>query len=294
MIKYTYLILIFICVSCVKEFDLENSKNNSILTVEGVISNDTSISYIRLSYCSTRLHQQGSAFNENYTFINDAIVIVSDDAGNIDTLKPAPEFIYYSDSNYTTNEKYQKGYYFLTSVKPQPLHTYYLTILNQGKQYHSQCYMPALPQIDSVSFSYNQGETGKSDYYIPHIYFQDNPNEQNYYLFSTGESYGFVWLTSILNDDLINGTYVNGLDIFHGQSNISWRNGYLSSDMPYWIEIHSLTKEAYLYYDALIREFKNDGGTYKPSPASPVSNIDNGALGFFRASTVVIFKGDIH
>lgn len=62
----------------------------------------------------------------------------------------------------------------------------------------------------------------------------------------------------------------------------------------YFIEMHSLTKEAYEYYKALIQQFRTDGGGYSPSPASPPTNLDNGALGFFRASAVnrVDFKRD--
>ena len=63
----------------------------------------------------------------------------------------------------------------------------------------------------------------------------------------------------------------------------------------YFIEMHSLTKEGYDYYKVLIQMFKTDGGGYSPSPASPPTNMDNGALGFFRASAVnrVDFKAQL-
>ena len=73
---------------------------------------------------------------------------------------------------------------------------------------------------------------------------------------------------------------------------------YVSEDgnlyWDYFIEMHSITKEAYDYYKALIQQFKTDGGGYSPSPASPPTNLDNGALGFFRASAVnrVDFKAE--
>ena len=54
----------------------------------------------------------------------------------------------------------------------------------------------------------------------------------------------------------------------------------------HWVSLFSLTYEAYLYYKALLSQFENDGGTFKPSPASPPSNISNGALGIFRASAL--------
>jgi hypothetical protein len=53
--------------------------------------------------------------------------------------------------------------------------------------------MPALPVVDSVSFQYTQGETGKSDYYVPRLYFRDTPGVKNYYLFNTANSMAEVW-----------------------------------------------------------------------------------------------------
>jgi len=54
----------------------------------------------------------------------------------------------------------------------------------------------------------------------------------------------------------------------------------------YLIEMHSLTKEGYDYYKALLQQFVADGGVYSPSPATPPGNINNGALGFFKTSSV--------
>ncbi len=99
-----------------------------------------------------------------------------------------------------------------------------------------------------------------------------------------------VWPYSILSDEYLK-EYVNGLDVCKGIAPDYWMNGYpyvsdgrLMDD--YFIEMHSLTKEAYEYYKALIQQFRTDGGAYSPSPASPPTNLDNGALGFFRASAV--------
>jgi hypothetical protein len=78
--------------------------------------------------------------------------------------------------------------------------------------------------------------------------------------------------------------------MFFRANKIYWLNGYFKGG-PYYITMQSLTSEAYNYYTVLMNQFKTDGGTYKPTPASPVSNISNGALGFFRASSTTVFKG---
>ena len=55
--------------------------------------------------------------------------------------------------------------------------------------------------------------------------------------------------------------------------------------------MNSLTAEAFRFYEALINQFKDDGGVFKPSPASPPTNISGDALGFFGASALSEIKG---
>jgi len=81
------------------------------------------------------------------------------------------------------------------------------------------------------------------------------------------------------------------LDVFKGETAEWWINSYPRLDDEYRIRMYSITEEGYNYYKALIAQFKNDGGTYSPAPASPPTNIDNGGLGFFRASAVNVIRG---
>ena len=144
--------------------------------------------------------------------------------------------------------------------------------------------MPSVPSIDSVHFVFTKGDIGKGDYYIPLIYFEQLKNEHNYYLFVT-QGNNRVWPYSILNGAYLK-EYVNGLDVFKGESVDYWMTAYPDITNDYFIEMHSLTEEAYQFYKALLQQFRNDGGMYSPSPGSPLGNIDNGALGFFKVSAV--------
>jgi len=81
------------------------------------------------------------------------------------------------------------------------------------------------------------------------------------------------------------------LAVFKGETAEWWINSYPRLDDEYRIRMYSITEEGYNYYKALIAQFKNDGGTYSPAPASPPTNIDNGGLGFFRASAVNVIRG---
>lgn len=300
-------ILLFFCTaitSCVDNYDVSVKSDGTRLVVNGAITNLKAPYKITLTKSLSQMSFDANESSAKAEAITDANVYITDLNESVtDTLAKywskkrfMPEnaeelFIHPSDS------VYYYGQYQTTKLKGIPGHTYALTIKWQNQEYHAKSYMPAVPAIDSVQFNFTKGAVGKSDYNIPLLFFKEPQNERNYYLFITPGS-NRVWPYSILSDEYLK-DYVNGLDVCKGISPDYWMTAYpyvsdgeLYSD--YFIEMHSLTKEAYEYYKALIQQFKTDGGGYSPSPASPPTNLDNGALGFFRASAVnrVDFKRD--
>jgi hypothetical protein len=59
------------------------------------------------------------------------------------------------------------------------------------------------------------------------------------------------------------------------------------------IEMYSISKEIYDYFNEFINLLYNDGGVFSPPPVNPTSNIvnltepDNPPLGYFQVSTYV-------
>ena len=220
--------------------------------------------------------------------VKNALLILSDNQGHIDTLQPVtydPEREFISAG---------RGYYKTTSIKGVAGRTYFLKIINDGKEYTASSFMPEVPEIDSLSYIVKKGEIGKFDSYIPLLYFKEPQLTNDYYLIyhSGGKKnfadYGFVtysiWKYSILSDEYLE-PYVNGLYV---------ENGSAPEDLGYYhyfpgeyfrVRLQSITQDAY-YYKALLGQYENDGGSFTPSPSSPPTNISNGALGFFRASAV--------
>jgi len=299
------LILLFLLLtySCIDKYDMIDSIDGGKLVVEGQIVNKNQggcYSYIRITKSKFGINKNvnESSSLDGFTPINDAIVIIKDDLNRTDTFQTEPEYnqVTYIDQNgnpqtsYPQNLNYQRGYYKVNKLIPEEHRTYYLTVQYQGKEYHSSCLMPSLPKMDSISFiAESTGKDGRGN--IPYLYFKDPPNEKNYYLF-VGQPGSTYWDYNTLDDQFINPD-VKGINIFKGITNTYWMGAYIFHMAPYHLEIHSLTKEAYDYYFVLSKLFTNDGGNYKPAPASPKSNIDNGALGFFRASSVHVFEGII-
>ena len=295
------LIIILSLVSCTEEFPIEFPNSKPKLVVEGVVTDQHGPNNVRLTLSKSTFAPQNPNDTIQDTWLLDgfepvlgALVVISDNEGSIDTLVNSPDSIYnYNrnmegnivDSFKTINPKgHFLGYYQTSTLRGKVGNTYYLKIVWQGKEYTSSCFMPPVPKIDSLTYSFTHGATGKEDYYVPHIWFKDNPATENYYLFSTTGS-GGVWARAVLSDENIK-TNIVGLDVFKGESPDWWMNGYPSAGSFYKITMNSVTKEIFDYYKALISQFRNDGGVYTPSPASPPSNISNGALGYFRASAV--------
>lgn len=134
---------------------------------------------------------------------------------------------------------------------------------------------------------------GKSDKYFPLLYFQEPQGIKNYYLIQlhneifAQSGYGnSTWQFSILSDTFLE-PYVKALNVSTGFSprGENFYPAYGEGDSIY-VVLNSLTKEGYNYYKNIIDQFGNDGGAYKPTPASPPGNISNGGLGLFRASAV--------
>lgn len=304
MVKYFCIILVvLVSASCTEEFPVDFPEREPKLVVEAVVTDQPGPYYVRLTLSKSTFASQNynDTINEQWLFdgfepVLGAKVIISDSKGTIDTLVNSPDSIYgfyriidgmRVDSVLTINPQgHFLGYYQTRKLKGKPGNTYHLKIKWNNREYSSTCFMPPVPSIDSVTYSFTEGAPGKFNYYIPQIWFKDNPKTKDYYLFT---GIGGVTNGITLNDELIN-EKVSGLDVFKGVWLEWWTNSYPMPGMYYKIELNSVTKELYDYYNALVMQVRNDGGVYSPSPASPPSNISNGALGYFRASAVQIVE----
>ncbi len=294
----TGVIFVILLSACTEKYDLNTSKDSDRIVVEGQVVDTNTYSchsYIRLtkSKIGINITQQNNYLQDGLTCINNATVIITDNFGNTDTLIPEPEYRYsrYFDradeiwkKDSSLSIYFKRGYYILNKLDPKPNRTYFLTVIAEDKEYHASCYMPRLPVIDSISYIPEDQYKGVGN--IPYLYFTDPPDEKNFYLFFSNPNATY-WGYTLLDDADINPA-TKGLDIFKGETNVYYKTAFPFNDN--YLEVQSITKEAYEYYKTLGQLFVNDGGNYRPAPASPVSNIDNGALGFFRASQVRIFS----
>lgn len=311
------MVLAIIIFGCIEEFDLHLPNAEQRLVVDGLITNRPGPYYFQLTMSKVSdISIPINSSSEDVNTVNNAIVVVSDNTGQIDTL----EYIEFDETEYKYDyqmgyikvvidqsgniidtifipdpfEYNKSGFYKTSHLKGIPGSTYFLQILYNEKEYKSSAFMPPVPDIDSIGFLFKKSEIiGKSDYYVPLLYFNDNQSTKDYYLIQlqndviTHAGYrSSTWQFSILSDIFLD-PYIKGLNISTGSSpkGKDFYPFYSDGDSIY-IALSSLTKEGYAYYQNLLDQFENDGGAYKASPASPPSNISNGGLGLFRASAV--------
>lgn len=294
--------------SCTDNFTIKTEDTDARIVFAGAITNEEGPYFVRVSLSTPNT----KAFSSR-TGVTNALVIIADDKGNIDTLKafsPTIEVHPKWGFRYITVKKYSgiidtirnagrdstlfQGLYYTTKINGTPGNKYTLHVKYEDKIVMATDSMPNVAIIDSVKFLTRTLSKDGDHFLAPYIYFKEPRNEKNYYMMDFGDDgingltsgTSRVWSFSILDDEYLP-AYVNGLNIDDGISPVSDEDYYY----PYagsmaTIRLLSLSPRAYNFYKSVISQFENDGGAYTPSPTSPPSNLSGNALGFFRASAV--------
>lgn len=240
--------------ACEKVIDLNYKDNPSRIIIQGNVTNEAGPYYVKITK-SVSLKDTGS-----YPSIDDAIVTISDDAGNSDTLSTL------GNGTYRTNR--------LTGVAGR---TYTLTVQAADQTYTAQSTMPQQVRFDSIKVETDL-ITGETEYSFIPVY--TDP-------IAKGNNYRFVlWL----NNKLINQQLVQNDEVRNGVMN-TVRLEINDDDIEFkpedqvTLQMQCIDKNVALYYRtlALIADSGPGGGT---TPNNPPNNISNGALGLFSAHTV--------
>jgi len=178
------------------------------------------------------------------------------------------------------------GYSVSSNLYAEPGKKYFLDMdlkLTNGavRSYHAETVMMKTPPIDSISYVIRRGEAGKSDEFVPLLWFEDDPDQKNYYLFKIVGNKDRVWQYSVLSDEFLP-AHVRGLSVDDGATVAKGLEFYPHIGETVTVKMYSVTYETYKFYKALIAQFNNDGGAFSQAPATPPGNI-KGAIGLFRA-----------
>jgi hypothetical protein len=257
--KYLFGFLTLIFVSCEKVIDVDLNEQNGKLIIDGGITNLFKNDTIKLS-------RTGSFFGDNnFSTVNDAEVVISDNLGNSEKLAPV------SDGNYI-----------IKSLKGTPGNSYTLSVKADNKSYSAVAKMLQPIEIDQLTYRHRERSLGAREGNYVTVWFQDPPGENNYYMIKAkaamisnqGHEKFFVF-----RDEFFDGEYF-GMEIPFAEF---WRG-------KAQIELYTIDKPAYDYLYSLNELIQNpDPKPFSGVPQQPVgSNIQGEALGYFTAFAVSV------
>jgi hypothetical protein len=256
---FIFLLTLILFTACTKVIDINLNASAPRIIIEASLSDQP-------ASCSVSLSKTVN-YNEANVFpaVSGAIVTVSDNIGNSATLTE------------TIPGKYSDALFQGVAGR-----TYTLSISVEGKTYTAVSTMNAPVNIDTIvqdSISGNpfgQG-SGPKDIFVWVVY-RDPPGITNYYRFVEVINHRVSTGIFISDDELRDGNYM--------ARRISENDSTLHKGDSVTIQMQSIDKAVYNYFEQL--EQVTGGGFVGQSatPANPISNIDNGALGFFSAYSV--------
>ncbi len=246
--------------SCEEVIELKHGKSEPLLVVDGKITDGPGPYQVKLS--------QTTNFNnsDNDTKVSDAEVVISDDEGNAETLIHKGNGIYE-----TVNLQGAIGV------------TYTLDIKYGGKQYESSSTLLPISEIDTLIYNFEEkveDSTGTmvNAYRVVFVAPVTKAGQINYYSWD-------VYRNGRLENQLAEDIIVSSDEYFGEDIAFEFDYDFFIDDHVR-VEMSSITEEVYNYFEGLEEVLDNDGGLFSSPPANPPSNISNGALGVFRASSV--------
>ncbi len=245
--------LLFVLFSCTKVVNINLNSTNPNIVIEGIVSDVPGSYQVKLT--------QTVNFSDPNIFppVSGATVIITDNTlGLTDSLKEVLPGTYIT-------QKLQQG---LTG------HTYGLYVSSNGQVYTAISTMPAKVNLDSVSFYSTNIFGTKSTSAIAN--FQDPEGVANYYTFTEYVNGQAIDQTFNFSDRLSDGKYIKR-QLFNDSS-------YINPGDQVTIEMHCVDNQVWQYFNTLGQAKGNNSQAI--TPANPLSNISNNALGYFSAQTV--------
>jgi len=197
-------------------------------------------------------------------------------------------------TNNTTNQEFVftdqgAGIYATTTFVPVLNQSYTLEINYQGETYIAEEVMTPVVDIDEISQATIGGfddEALEVD-----IYFNDPPNEENFYLFRFEEEGDLLPELLVIPDEFTDG---NRMKAFFEKADDedTGQEEFEPGDIAY-IKFHGISKQYFNYIDLLIGQYENADNPFGTVPATLKGNCvnptnpDNFAFGYFRLSQVV-------
>ncbi|QCR21251.1 DUF4249 domain-containing protein [Pontibacter sp. SGAir0037] len=258
--RMRYLILLLLAAllmqllsACEQVIEVNLNDASPRYVIEGSITDEAGPYQIRITRTKN--------FDEDNTFegVTGAVVLVSDNAGNMETL-----------------QEHSPGIYTGSIVPGVPGRSYFLNVLIGEERFTATSTMPALVPFEDLYIEEQStfGEARK----VPYAVFTDPAGEPNYYRFLLTVSGRRVNVIYAYTDQYTDGRQVKrSLRYFTENEDDDIKTGDQIE-----VEMQSIDSPVYTYFYSLSQTI----GQNAAAPGNPVSNITGGALGYFSAHTV--------
>ncbi len=242
--------------SCEKVIDVKLDDADKKIVIDAVLTDQAGDCKVKVS--------QTKNFKDDNTFagIGGAVVTITDASGTTTTL------------NETT-----AGVYEAPALKGQSGGTYKLKVVANGQTYNATSVMPQKVTLDSIYTS--KMKVFSDEEIFANVVFQDPAGIKNFYRviqYVNGVRSKGIF---VMDDDLSDGKEFNSTLYFFSDDN-DVKLIYPGDVVT--VEMQCIDAAVYKYWFSM--DQGATGTNRSASPSNPVSNIDNGALGYFSAHVV--------
>ncbi|HEV2478051.1 MAG TPA: DUF4249 family protein [Puia sp.] len=186
--------------------------------------------------------------------------------------------VFITDSTNGITEKLiqaDSGVYLTTDFVGVSGHTYGMLVNVDGRQYTAGSTMPKRVSLDSITFAENVNFNNQLEINAI-VNFQDPIGLGNYYMFTEYVNSRQIPNIFVFEDRLSDGRYIQ--DPLYNDS------AYLQKNDTLVLNMDCIDRNTYNYFYTLLNVTGNNN-FQSVTPANPVGNISNGALGYFSAHT---------
>ena len=244
-------LLLFVFFSCERVIDVDLNEATPAIVIEGNLS-------YRNGELEVKISKTGSYFSTKpVEKVENAVVYLKNGTGTR-----------------TDAREVEPGRYIRRNLPVHPDGNYSLHVEFEDREYTALSTMHKPIKIDSLSYDYQPEARFFDGGYRMLLYFSDPPKVENYYrvrVSKNGKPFNSVSDIIVFEDSRLDG---KGIQVrLRGQT-------FAEGDTAK-VELLSIDKNAWLYFSTL-REMAN-ANPGSPAPSNPISNFNNGALGYFSA-----------
>lgn len=244
-----------ILASCEKVIHLELAGSAEVIVIEAKLTDEKQTIQILVS--KTSPYFSSGAGNP----VSGAVVSIRPDGGK-------PHYLVETEP----------GVYSLDKVRANPGFWYVVDVEYDSVTYSARSFMNDPVPIGDLGFAYFDGMGFFENGYTVTCYIRDPGDTENYYrlkYFVNGQPIDDKGEISIYSDKLF-----NGKDIGIGQRMLVFQKTDTLT-----VELQAIDKAAYDYFSTL-ENITAGNWQQSAAPANPISNFNNGALGYFSAYSV--------